>query len=319
MAEGPACSRCGASLREGVQFCTICGVEVDMPAAQSPSTTPLEPVTREARPPSVGRLPLPTTIQFSHERAPDPTAPAPALPTHEATPSGRRPTILGLGALLLVLAGLITGLIIRGPGGDTSESAITPTTTGSGTTSPTSEPPGNTTTAPVAAVGPQEPTGTDVMAGYVIVEARDFYLAYPDQWRIDKLDDIPAGTAILDTTIKRDLANPHYVLRVDVARDTQADLVLESAVAGIRGKPSYQEISRRTADFTTKSGTYSATYLEFILNHPDDGVPMRTLDVFFDDGYGRTFAVLTRAPVSDFSNWTSTFDQVRSSLRVRGP
>jgi hypothetical protein len=43
---------------------------------------------------------------------------------------------------------------------------------------------------------------------------------------------------------------------------------------------------------------------------------MHTVDVFFEDGRGRSFALLTRAPTNEFETLSPTFDEVRASFAI---
>jgi hypothetical protein len=160
-------------------------------------------------------------------------------------------------------------------------------------------------------------TGQVASPGLTTVQASDFSVSYPTGWTVEKKDVVPAGTNYKDTTIKRDISDPHYVVRVDVLPGGSVGQVADNVVAGLAKNPSFRQIDRRSISFTTASGTYSAVYLEFLLNHTDTGVPMHTVDVLFNDSRGRNFAVLTRAPESDYATHASLFGRVRSSIAPR--
>jgi hypothetical protein len=149
------------------------------------------------------------------------------------------------------------------------------------------------------------------------LQASDFSISYPNGWTVEKVDDVPKGTSYRDTTIKRDLTDPHYVVRVDVMRGKDYRTAADEAVAALQPRPSFSLISRRDAVITTGTGSVQAVYVEFLLDHPDTGARLHTVDVFFGDGSGRTFAVLTRAPDSSFASWEDVFASVRESIQPR--
>ena len=84
-----------------------------------------------------------------------------------------------------------------------------PTTSGGGVL-PTTLPRSTSTTSTVPTISPES-------AGLTALSASDFSIRYPVGWTVEKQDVVPAGTAYRDTTIKRDVSDPHYVVRVDVA------------------------------------------------------------------------------------------------------
>jgi hypothetical protein len=146
--------------------------------------------------------------------------------------------------------------------------------------------------------------------------AQDFSIEYPHGWQIDKLDVVPPGTAYLDTTIKRDLADPHYVVRVDVLPNGSARGTADDAIRGLRDRSGFVLLRNEPTTLYTASAAYAAVLVEFLLDHPDSGMPLHTVDVFFEDDSGRVFAILTRAPTSDWYSWEPTFESVRSSVEV---
>ena len=153
--------------------------------------------------------------------------------------------------------------------------------------------------------------------GLTTVESVDFSIGYPTGWVVETLDVTPAGTTYRDTTIKRDVSDPHYVVRVDVLPSGDASTIAGDNIAVLSKVPTYRQIARRAISFATAAGTYNAVLLEFTMNHPDTGVPIHTVDVFFNDSRGRAFAVLTRSPVSEYNRLEPLLSRVRSSIRPR--
>ncbi|MCA1708521.1 MAG: hypothetical protein LC808_36675 [Actinobacteria bacterium] len=149
------------------------------------------------------------------------------------------------------------------------------------------------------------------------MQAADFTIGYPTGWVVEELDVTPTGTKYRNTTIKRDVTDPHYVVRVDVLTGTNASTIASENIARLSKDPTYRQITRRTFSFVTGGGTYSAVFLEFTMNHSDTGVPIQTADVFFNDNRGRTFAVLTRSPVSEYSQLEQLLSRVRASIIPR--
>lgn len=219
--------------------------------------------------------------------------------------------VAGTAILAILLFVVVPGVAVRvsdrpathdgeTPGGN-SQSTFNP---GSSTAST-----GRTTTS---LLGPAE-------TRLITLNNADFSIDYPSDWLIDKNNEPPVGTTnLLDTTIKRGLGNNQYVIRVDIVRGggTTAS-VADGALGDVRKTPSYREISSRSMPFTAGSRTYDAIYVEFIWADSKENVPLHTVDVFFTDGSARTFAVLTRAPQSDYANWSPIFERVRGSVSLK--
>jgi len=145
----------------------------------------------------------------------------------------------------------------------------------------------------------------------------DFSIDYPAGWAIAKNEERPAGTDnLISTRMRRTPESSDYLVAVDVSLGSATGAVVDENLAVLRNDASYQELAHRSISFTTRSGTYDATLLEFVLMHPDDGTVLHCVDVFFTPSPGRTFAILTRAPTLDYDNWAATLDRARSSLVV---
>ncbi len=153
-------------------------------------------------------------------------------------------------------------------------------------------------------------------SGLQRLTANEFSIGYPIGWKVENQDETLAGTTTVDTTIKRTLDDPHYVLRVDMTRDKSRDQIADTTRASLRTRPSYRELSYSNITFTTQGGTYNAVYLEFLLDHQDTGTTMHCDDVIFETG-GRTFAILTRAPSASYGSWSDLLERARESISVR--
>lgn len=146
---------------------------------------------------------------------------------------------------------------------------------------------------------------------YGLFSGSYFSIEYPGTWR-QETNEASKGS-YLDTTIRSD-ENSDVMLRVDVTPNSPADALtsarkLESALAQQSG---YQELR-----FTPVSyGVYSGVAWEFIVT--EGGVPLRKVDVFLDDDYGNGFAVLTQAPLDEYSKWQAVLSHVRHSLLING-
>jgi hypothetical protein len=136
-----------------------------------------------------------------------------------------------------------------------------------------------------------------------------FSIEYPDTWRRETSE--ASKGSYLDTTIRSD-ENSNVMLRVDVTPNAPSDAAtsarkIESALV--------QESGYRELRFTPVTyGPHSGIAWEFIVT--ERGVPLRKVDVFLDDDYGDGFAVLTQAPVDEYSKWQAVLSHIRHSLLI---
>jgi hypothetical protein len=140
--------------------------------------------------------------------------------------------------------------------------------------------------------------------------ADDFSIDYPVGWSVQRVDHVPAGATYLDTTVRRTRGSSDHLLRVDVLPAGDPRSVADDALAALRERHDFTLRHDRATRIVTRSGTYDAVELEF-----DLGV-IRSVDVIFEDGVGRVFAVLTRAPAAEHDDWVALYDRVRSSIRA---
>lgn len=216
---------------------------------------------------------------------------------------------LAVVVVLPVVVAVSVALALRS--GDAGDAGDRGRTTTPATSTPT------TSTPPSTISPPDSAPASSGSPGLAALQALNFSIAYPVGWTVERQDVVPAGANYRDTTIKRDLLDPHYVVRVDVSPAVETSKAVNDVVAGLSKNPSFRVLTRRPISLTTSSGTYDAIYLEFLMNHPDTGVLMHTVDILFSDNRGRSFAVLTRAPESDYSNLVLLFERVRSSFAPR--
>jgi hypothetical protein len=146
---------------------------------------------------------------------------------------------------------------------------------------------------------------------YGLFSGSYFSIEYPDTWRRETSE--ASKGSYLDTTIRSD-ENSNVMLRVDVTPNAPADAAtsatkIERAVAQQSG---YQELRFTPVTY----GPYSGVAWEFIIT--EGGVPLRKVDVFLDDDYGNGYAVLTQAPVDEYSKWQSVLSHVRHSILING-
>ncbi len=238
----------------------------------------------------------------------------------QGTSSGPAKALLAVGAGVVMVA---MGVVALGGGDDSSSDYFDPSA-GSATESAAETdstfptlPPTTDATLTAAPTTASAVSSAREPSDMTTLNASDFSIEYPTGWNVEKQEVVPKGTNYRDTTIKRDITDPHYVVRVDVLPGGDPQTTVDQVVTDLRRKPGFREVSRRSGPFATPSGTFDAVTLEFLLNHPDSGIPMRTVDVFFRDGRGRSFAVLTRAPESDYSAYAAIFARVRSSVAPR--
>jgi hypothetical protein len=136
-----------------------------------------------------------------------------------------------------------------------------------------------------------------------------FTVDYPSSWNVETAE--ASNGSYLDTTI-RSTEQPSVMLRVDVTPGLGGDARSDAqpVVSALRRVTGYREIRLRRTTF----GGYSALVWEFIV--PERGMALHKIDVFFVDGSGNEFAVLTQAPTSAYGAWASIFSSLRDSLSV---
>ena len=155
---------------------------------------------------------------------------------------------------------------------------------------------------------PEEEEPAPDASDYATYSGSHFNIFYPSYWDIET-SDLDKG-AYIDTTI-RSPDDQSIMLRVDVTPEASSgDPLVEAqpVVQALRQAPGYRELDYGRIQF----GGYDALYWEFLVD--EDGVTLHKVDVIFVDEYGRAIAVLTQAPVSAWSQWTASFDEIRSSL-----
>ena len=160
------------------------------------------------------------------------------------------------------------------------------------------------------APAPEEEEPAPDASHYATYSGTYFDIFYPSYWDIET-SDLDKG-AYIDTTI-RNPDDRSIMLRVDVTPEASSDDPLVEAqpvVAALRRAHGYQELEYTRTDF----GGYNALYWEFLVE--ENGVTLHKTDVIFVDEYGRAVAILTQAPVSDWDQWTGSFDEIRSSLAL---
>jgi hypothetical protein len=138
-----------------------------------------------------------------------------------------------------------------------------------------------------------------------------FSMNYSGSWYVEAAE-ADRGTYV-DTTI-RNSANPAIMVRIDVSPGANIGDPVASArrlELALRGQPGYQRLDFRRIDFQG----YPALRWEFVVI--EKGVPLRKVDVFFEDNAGNGFGVLTQAPASTYALWRQLFKQTRASLRIR--
>ena len=143
-----------------------------------------------------------------------------------------------------------------------------------------------------------------------------FSVDYPASWVVKDAEVPHEDENYTDTTIRRG-NDGHYIIRVDVQQyQTPYDDSAEPVVQSLRNEAGYRLLSYRSTTFETKDGSRRpAVYWEFLLPHADTGVLMHNVDVFFEAS-GRGYALLTRAPESQWTTWSDAYDRIRASLKV---
>jgi hypothetical protein len=312
---GVACERCGV-----VTFppsCIACGADVTV-AASAPAKPESRLRARERS--GTDLFPLSATAPTSTS-AGGRDRTATSATTHPAPRSFGTARVLA--ALTLLVAGVVLGTALTRGGDDGvgttavadggGDSTVQPAATSGATTeSPTATSKGATSTgaSPPPATSPSRPD-------LAMFEGRDFAIGYPIGWVVEKGEVVPAGTNYLDTTIKPANLDPHYVVRVDVLRDRSPQQVAESIIADLRVKRGFRQLDFRDTTITTVGGVRrSAILVEFLLDHPDSGWSLHSVDVIFSDG-GRTVALLTRAPAQEWSSYAQMYESVRESIEMR--
>jgi len=135
-----------------------------------------------------------------------------------------------------------------------------------------------------------------------------FNLDYPDTWAIESQEQDKGS--YIDTTV-RDPQQSGRMIRVDLAPGNLAD-PMTSALAlerGLSSEPGYRRIAMTP---TTFEG-FDAVWWEFVAY--EHGVLVHKVDIQFMTGTDG-WAILTQAPETEYSSWSSVFDQVRSSLAI---
>jgi len=155
-----------------------------------------------------------------------------------------------------------------------------------------------------------KPAPTPEASGYTTFSGDYFKIAYPDDWFVETAE-VSKGS-YLDTTI-RDPSDEDRMLRVDVTLAASSDDPVEEAapvVRALRGQSGYRELVYERIAF----GDFEALYWEFEVN--ESGRRLHKVDLVFINQSKEGVAVLTQAPADQWSDWSSVFDEIRSSLTV---
>jgi hypothetical protein len=135
-----------------------------------------------------------------------------------------------------------------------------------------------------------------------------FSIDYPAGWNLETREQDRGS--YLDTTI-RNPADPLVYLRVDVT-PKQPYLTPEEQAApvvdALRPQTGYQSLGYELTQFAG----YPALRWEYLVS--EHGVPLRKVNIFFQDTAGNGFALLTEARASAFTPWLRQFAQVRDSF-----
>ena len=137
-------------------------------------------------------------------------------------------------------------------------------------------------------------------------DGRRFDVEYPIGWIVDTAEVDKGGYE--DTTIQHP-GDPRIFLRVDVTPgDSDYEASAETVEGFLRDQPGYTRL-----DFSPSTlGGRPAVRWEFVVR--ESGSAMRKVAVFFADGAGNGFAVLTAAPAAEFGRWATLFDELRASV-----
>jgi S1-C subfamily serine protease len=164
--------------------------------------------------------------------------------------------------------------------------------------------------APAAQAAPSSSAGaggTSTTAAQVASYAgQNFSISYPSDFSVIAAE-VNKGT-YLDTTIQ---GPSNFLVRVD-ENPTGGSGTVDAAAApvlnGLRQSNGYTEISLQ---HTTFEG-YAALRWEFEI--PESGVLLHKVDLFFIDGSGQEWAILTQAPASVYNGVSNAFDALRNSF-----
>jgi hypothetical protein len=148
----------------------------------------------------------------------------------------------------------------------------------------------------------QVPTTTSIHTGSY------FGIEYPAGWTVETSEKARGG--YLDTTI-RSGRDPNKMLRIDVAPDAglfDAAGNAQELESSLAAQPGY----RRLGFTTTTFQGYDAIRWEFVVR--ENGVLLHKVDIFFSDGVGDSFAVLTQAPTASYRYWAGLYANVQDSF-----
>jgi len=137
-----------------------------------------------------------------------------------------------------------------------------------------------------------------------------FSVDYSGSWHIDAAE--ADKGSYLDTTF-RSSRNPAVLVRVDVAPGGPTASLAQGArklERALRQQPGYRRLDFRRTEFHG----YPAIRWEFEVE--EQGVLLRKVDVFFEDGAGHGYGVLTQAPAATYGLWRRFFKTNRESLTV---
>jgi hypothetical protein len=136
----------------------------------------------------------------------------------------------------------------------------------------------------------------------------DFSIRYPANWVVETHEQDKGG--YLDTTI-RSPRDPWVYIRVDLTPDQgplSPDAQARPIIDILRPQNGYRLLGY---ELTTFAG-YEALRWEYRVT--EHGVPLRKVNMFFQDDAGNGFAVLTEARANSFTPWLRTFSRIRASF-----
>lgn len=155
---------------------------------------------------------------------------------------------------------------------------------------------------------PMLPTGMSTL------NAQHFTISYPRGWVVQQLETAPAGTNYLDTSIRRTVDDPNFLIRIDMLSMPTSGSSVDQTIEALEEKAGFKLLARDEDPLHARGGTYPAETMEFLLLNTDTGMMMRSVDTFFVDEQGRTFALLTRTPAGVWHNYEELLEEVRESI-----
>jgi S1-C subfamily serine protease len=162
-----------------------------------------------------------------------------------------------------------------------------------------------------AAPAPAPPTQTAASQTQVY-QGQAFSIVYPSTFLVTAAEEDKGG--YYDTTIEGP-TNSAFLIRVDEsvpAAASSVDGASAPVINTLRREAGYREISLDHENFQG----WDALRWEFEV--PENGVLLHKVDLFFIDGSGNGWAILTQAPASVYSSVATAYDQLRASFTDTG-